>query len=153
MRYIEAPTEYEGSGPMLFLAGGVSDAENWQQCLLRLLPQGEYTVLNPRRFEFPVGDNIAEVQQIEWEVQHLRRATLAAFWFPPQTLCPIALFELGLCSASTRPIVVGTDPNYARRLDVEVHLRLDRPDLMIATTLESLATQVANHCELKDAFR
>ena len=153
MRYIEAPTEYEGSGPALFLAGGISDVENWQRSFLRMLPRGEYTVLNPRRVEFPVGDTAAENEQIEWEVRHLRRATLIAFWFPPQTLCPIALFELGVCSAIEKPIVVGADTNYARRFDVEAHLRLQRPDVTIANTLESLATRIANHCELKGALR
>lgn len=153
MRYIEAPVEYEGGGAALFLAGGISDAENWQQSFLRLLPQGEYTVLNPRRTEFPVGDTSAETEQIEWEVRHLRRATMVAFWFPPQTLCPIALFELGMCCASEKPLVVGADANYARRFDVEVHLRLERPNVVIANTLQSLAAQVVNHSELKDALR
>jgi Nucleoside 2-deoxyribosyltransferase like len=153
MQYIQAPTEYQGGGPVLFLAGGVSDAENWQGRFLRLLPRGEYTVLNPRRANFPVGGTSAETQQIEWEVRHLRRATIVAFWFPPQTLCPIALFELGMCCASGTPIVVGADANYARRFDVEVHLRLERPNVVIANTLHSLAAQVVNHSELKDALR
>ena len=153
MRYIEAPVEYEGGGAALFLAGGISDAENWQRCFLRLLPQGEYTVLNPRRTEFPVGDTSAEAQQIEWEVRHLRRATMAAFWFPPQTLCPIALFELGCAVRARSRLLLGADANYARRFDVEVHLRLERPNVVIANTLQSLATQVANHCELKEALR
>jgi hypothetical protein len=153
MQYIEAPTEYEGSGPALFLAGGVSDAENWQQRFLRLLPRGVYAVLNPRRVAFPAGDTAAETQQIEWEVRQLRRAALAAFWFPPQTLCPIALFELGGCCAADKPMVVGADPAYARRFDVEVHLRLQRHDVTIVNTLESMAAQVVGHRELRDAFR
>ncbi|HEX3600254.1 MAG TPA: nucleoside 2-deoxyribosyltransferase domain-containing protein [Lacipirellulaceae bacterium] len=151
MRYIEAPTEFEGNGPALFLAGGVSDVRNWQQTFVRLLPCGEYTLLNPRRAAFPVDDPTAEIQQIEWEVRYLNRATLMAFWFPPQTLCPLALFELGTCCASVMPMAVGVDPNYARRFDVEAHLRLQRPDVTIANTLESLATQVAKYLELKGA--
>lgn len=153
MNYIEAPTEYEGSEPALFLAGGVSDAENWQRRLLRLLPRGEYAVLNPRRVTFPADDTAAETQQIEWEVRHLRRAMLAVFWFPAHTLCPITLLELGACWAAEKPIVVGADVAYARRFDMEIHLRLQRPDVTIADTLELLATQVANCRELKDAFQ
>jgi hypothetical protein len=63
------------------------------------------------------------------------------------------MFELGACCAIEKPIVVGADRNYARRFDVDVHLRLQRPDVTIANTLESLAARVANHDELKEALR
>lgn len=149
MNYIEAPTEFPATGPSLFLAGGISDAENWQQQLLQLLPQGDYTVLNPRRTLFSGDDPAAAVEQIEWEFRHIRRASVVAFWFPPQTLCPIALFELGACSAAGAAIVVGTDANYARRDDVEVQLRLRRPEVAIAHCLLELAEQVAGRPELK----
>jgi hypothetical protein len=145
MRYIEAPAEYTGSGPALFLAGGISDAENWQQTLVGLLPRGEFVVLNPRRTRFPHGDLAAEAGQIEWEHRHLMRSDLVAFWFPPQTLCPIALFELGSCCAAGTSIVLGTHPDYARRFDVETHLRLRRPQAKIVQSLEELAEQVAKH--------
>ena len=114
MNYIEAPQEFDGAGPAVFLAGGISDAENWQAQLIRLLHGVDATILNPRRTHFPPNDLAESRRQIEWEARHLQQADLVAFWFPPQSLCPIALFELGICTASKVPMVVGTDPRYAR---------------------------------------
>lgn len=149
MRYIESPTEFDGSGPAVFLAGGISDAEDWQQRLVGMLPHGQFSVLNPRRAAFPADDQSAASEQIAWEHRHLQHATLVAFWFPPQTLCPIALFELGACCSAGTPIVVGTDPRYARRCDVETQLQLRRPEVEFTTRLERLAEQVTAHFESK----
>jgi len=149
MEYIEAPNVYEGNSPALFLAGGISDAENWQLKFIELIPYAEFAILNPRRASFPVGDPDAKVQQIEWEHRHMQRADLVAFWFPPQTLCPIALFELGACCAARKAMVVGTDPGYARRSDLETHLRLRRPDVRIVNSLEALAGQAVEHFQME----
>jgi hypothetical protein len=140
MRYYEAPIEYEEDAPAIFLAGGISDAEDWQQRLVRMLPKGDFAVLNPRRAKFPMGDPAAAAEQIEWEHRHLQRASVVVFWFPPQTLCPIALFELGACCAE-KSIVVGVDPGYARRADIEHQLRLRRPDVQVVYELEELAVR------------
>lgn len=85
----------------------------------------------------------AAAAQIEWEFRHLRRATAVLFWFPPETLCPIALFELGgRVQVREQALFVGTDPDYARKLDVEIQLRLARPEVAVATDLHTLAGQV-----------
>ena len=151
MNYIEAPNEYEGGGRAVFLAGGITGAENWQTQLIESLRDVNATVLNPRRKEFPMGDPAEGERQIEWEHRHLERADLFAFWFPPQTLCPIALFELGACCASGKPLVVGTAPTYARRFDVTVQLRLRRPDVRVLDSLEDLTRAVVEHPILRGA--
>ena len=75
--------------------------------------------------------------------RHLRRATAVLFWFPPETLCPIALFELGgRVTVPHQPLFVGTDPRYARRADVEIQLRLARPEIRVATDIHALVRQV-----------
>jgi hypothetical protein len=100
-------------------------------------------LLNPRRRNFPIDDPTAAGAQIAWEFRHLRRATAVLFWFPPETLCPIALFELGgRVMVSHQPLFVGTDPRYARRADVEIQLRLARPEVRVATDVVALAGQV-----------
>src|SRR5436190_14265698 len=100
MIYIEAPANFDGRGPAVFLAGGISDAQNWQAELVEQLRGLHVVILNPRRRQFPAGDSDASRKQIAWEHRHLRTASLVAFWFPPQTLCPIALFELGTCCSA-----------------------------------------------------
>jgi hypothetical protein len=142
MKYIEAPEEYTGRSPSVYLGGGISDCENWQGRMVELLAGVDLIVLNPRRANFPIDDPSAAREQIEWEFRHLRRATVKLFWFPPQTLCPITLFELGAWCATVAPLVVGADPAYQRREDVLIQLELARPDVRVLDRLEDLAEQV-----------
>lgn len=145
MNYIEAPNEYHGDDSFVFLAGGISDTENWQAEFLRRVEGHHLTVLNPRRKAFPMGDTEEGRRQIEWEWAYLKRADLVAFWFPPQTLCPIALFELGACCSAGVPLVVGSDRAYARRFDLEVQLGLRRPEVEVHESIETMAAQVVHH--------
>jgi hypothetical protein len=142
MKYIQAPDEYIGRSPSIYLGGGISDCENWQRRMVELLAGADLAVLNPRRASFPIDDPTAAREQIEWEFRHLRRATIKLFWFPPQTLCPITLFELGASCASDAPLVVGADPEYRRREDVVIQMELARPDVRVVDRLEDLADQV-----------
>jgi hypothetical protein len=147
MTYIEALAEYDGPGPSLFLAGGISGTFDWQADLVARLADLPLVILNPRRKNFPIDDPGAAPAQIEWEFRHIRRATAVLFWFPPETLCPIALYELGgRALVREQPLFVGTHPDYQRRLDVEVQLRLARPEVAIASDLAALAGQVRAWC-------
>jgi nicotinamidase/pyrazinamidase len=142
MHYVEAPADYEGPLPSIFLAGGISGCELWQPCVAEMLEGLAVAVVNPRRDDYPWHDPAAAEEQIRWEFEQLSRATACLFWFPPQTLCPIALYELGRWSAGSRPMFVGVHPDYQRRVDVEIQLGLARPEVSIVHTLEELAAQV-----------
>lgn len=143
MTYIEALTEYDGAEPSVFLAGGISGTFDWQADVIARLADLPLVLLNPRRRDFPMGDPAAAPAQIEWEFRHIRRATAVLFWFPPETLCPIALYELGgRALVREQPLFVGTHPEYKRRLDVEVQLKLARPDVAVVSDTNALARQV-----------
>jgi hypothetical protein len=143
MTYIEALTEYDGPEPSLFLAGGISGTVDWQAEIAHRLADLPLVILNPRRKNFPISDPAAAQAQIEWEFRHIRRATAVLFWFPPETLCPIALFELGGRSlVREQPLFVGTHPQYQRRLDVVVQLQLARSEVRVVSDLPALAEQV-----------
>ena len=143
MTYVAAPTEYLPDGrPSLFLAGGITGCGDWQWDFARRLEPTELVVFNPRRRHFPMDDPDAGGEQIRWEFRHLRRAAARLFWFPPATLCPIALYELGAWSIAPGPLFVGVDPDYARRFDVESQTGLVRPDVRVAHSLDELAGQV-----------
>lgn len=143
MTYIEAPDEYDGTGPSLFLAGGISGTHDWQADLSSLMAGLPLVLLNPRRRNFPMDDPTAAEGQIAWEFRHLRHATAVAFWFPPETLCPIALFELGGRIAEPKQaLFIGTHPGYQRRLDVQIQLKLARPEVILTSDIHTLAEQV-----------
>ncbi len=145
MKYIECPADSSGNGKSLFIAGGITGCSDWQAKFVKLLNKCDIALLNPRRKNFSMMLNLEE-EQITWEFEHLKKATVVSFWFPNETLCPIALYELGRESAGNRPIFIGIDPNYKRRKDVEIQIRLTRPDIRIVYSLEELAAQVRKWC-------
>ena len=113
--------------------------------MIRLLSATNYTLLNPRRKNFPIDDPNAGREQIVWEYHALHDANAILFWFPCETLCPIVLYELGAWSMTNKPLYVGVHPKYERRKDVEIQTELVRPDVRVVFSLERLAEQVQKH--------
>jgi hypothetical protein len=130
---------------VLFLAGGITGCPDWQAEIVdRLSDIEDLTILNPRRADFPIDDPSAAEAQITWEFRHLRQATLILFWFPKESICPIALYELGAWTVKPgfRQLLVGVDPEYSRRQDVVIQTRLVHPDLRIDSSVSGLVDSV-----------
>lgn len=147
MQYIESPKTYSlevtgNRSKSIFLAGGITNCPDWQQEMVQLLGKTDYTLLNPRRKNFPIDDPSAAPKQVTWEHYALRAAKEILFWFPYETLCPIVLYELGAWSMTEKPLYVGVHPKYKRCQDVEIQTGLIRPDVKIVYSLEALAEQV-----------
>jgi hypothetical protein len=134
--YIEAPREYDGDKPSLFLAGGITDCPDWQAEARHLLADAPIAVLNPRRAAFPIDDPSAAAGQVSWEFRHLRTADMVLFWFPAgRAVQPISLYELGAHAAAGKPIAVGADLAYPRRPDVVMQLGHVRPEVTVVDSL------------------
>jgi hypothetical protein len=152
MRHIRCPEEWRPGtdGEVgLFVAGGITGCEDWHTPFIELLrPCEKLAVLNPRRIDFDTNDPQMAKDQIAWEFRHFARADAASFWFPPETLCPITLFELGGClhrvNSAGEPmrVFVGVHPDYKRRIDLEEQIPLARPDVKINYTIRELAEDV-----------
>lgn len=140
--YVECPAEYEGGGPSVFLAGGITGCIDWQARMRELLDETELVLINPRRGSYDFGDPAAAEFQIDWEHRHLRRATSILFWFAAETVQPISLYELGAWSMTQKPLFLGVDPAYSRRNDVIIQTRLVRPEITVVDSLDQLAQQV-----------
>lgn len=143
--YVECPDEYYGLGPSLFLAGGITSCPDWQQEMRTLLDGSGLTLLNPRRagiVEIDWTDHARSHAQVEWEFRNLRKASAILFWFPAESICPIALYELGAWSMTPTPLFIGAHPNYPRRADIKLQTGLARPELIIHESLSSLARTV-----------
>ncbi|AJC54984.1 nucleoside 2-deoxyribosyltransferase domain-containing protein [Streptomyces sp. 769] len=142
-RYVEAPEEYTGPGPAIFLAGGIQECPDWQAEASAALADLDAVVLNPRRAAFPAHDPQAEEQQVAWESCHLHRATVVLFWFAASpSHQPIALYELGMMAAGAKPLAVGAEPGYARRNNVICQLQHARPALTVRTSLAETIADV-----------
>lgn len=151
MIHVQCPAEWHklengffgDLGKSLFLGGGITSCPLWQPVMVDLLKDTDLILLNPRRevFDIEANPNLPR-EQIEWEYRYLQSVTARMFWFPCETLCPITLFELGKY-LHTQDLFVGCHPNYGRRLDLEVQLRLARPGMPpIHLSLESLAEAI-----------
>jgi hypothetical protein len=152
MKYIECPENYEkelNSPVSLFIAGGITGCTNWQNKFIELLKDEDVVLLNPRRKIFSENDPSISEQQILWEHVYLKSADATSFWFTPETLCPITLFELGKQLSLNKPLFVGIHPEYARKKDLEIQVKLIRPDIKIVYDLESLSSQVKNWLKQK----
>jgi len=147
-KIIEAPKEYYGlyssRWPSLFLAGGITGCEDWQAQMLEKLKHETLIIYNPRRENFPIDDPSAAEVQICWEFDKLVRADIVSFWFSAGSLNPIVLYELGLHGNSMpgRPIAVGVEEKYSRKMDVYYQTALARPEVRIVTSLEDLAEEI-----------
>lgn len=146
MIYVEALDEWPTAGDRVsvFLAGGITDCEDWQSVAADLLSNTRLVVFNPRRANFPINDPSASRAQIEWEWRYLRRADRILFWFPASktSVCPIALYELGAWSMTNKRIAVGVEPGYLRAEDVRIQTELVRPDVKIHDNLKDLVDAV-----------
>ncbi len=153
MHYIEAPeqlpTIHRDRDRFLFLAGGITNCPDWQTEMVNRLTceEDDLFVLNPRRKNFPINDPKAALEQIKWEYEALMRAHAIVFWFSRGSLNPIVLFEygkeLGRNESMRRPLLVGCDPEYPRKQDVQIQTDLAFPDDMpIRESLEPLISDV-----------
>jgi Nucleoside 2-deoxyribosyltransferase like len=121
MEYVECPDDEATSlRPKLFLAGGITGCPDWQAEVVTALHDVAVCVFNPRRKHFDVNDKAATPQQIKWEYEKMRESTFLVFWFPAESLCPIALYELGRFNAlkPDSSVLIGTHPLYSRQEDV-----------------------------------
>jgi len=144
MRSIECPAVLEGNEKSLFIAGGISGCDNWQEEFINSLKDTDLTILNPRRNSFKADNLDIEEEQISWEFNHLKKVSAVSFWFPKETLCPITLYELGKQSVLSKPLFIGVHPEYKRKRDIEIQTRLIRPEIKIVYSLSDLVQQVRN---------
>ncbi len=144
MDHVKCPNVMKGKPPhSIFLGGGISGCPDWQEEMVKLLSDFHVLLVNPRRDEFDVSDKELSIQQIRWEHYHLANCHARLFWFPCETLCPITLFELGRFVGEPGPLFVGCHPEYKRKLDVEVQLRLYRQhDCKVSDSLPALANRI-----------
>jgi len=125
---------------VVFLGGGISDCPDWQSEMIAMLSgEEDLLLLNPRRSDFPMDIPSEAERQIRWEYEKLNFVGLDAivFWFPKETLCPIALYELGFQLGKMRfkweqknygvvspRLFIGMHPEYQRSNDVYIQTHL-----------------------------
>lgn len=103
MRIITAIEKYEKQeGDILvFLAGGITNCDNWQNSVIDRIKQEEFghnvVIANPRRESFPDTNNEKSFyKQVEWEFNMLEQANIFSVFFAnSESVQPITMYELG----------------------------------------------------------
>lgn len=126
-KIFKAPEKTGSSGrKSVFLAGSIEmdKAEDWQAKVSTALQDMEIDIYNPRRenwdasWEQSIEDKNFRTQ-VEWELDHLDKATAIFMYFDKKTKSPISLLELGLYATGGKLVVVCPD-EFWRKGNVEV---------------------------------
>lgn len=158
MDIITSPNIVELVKPSVFLAGGITNCPDWQKDFIDNFTNSfsirEVTIVNPRCEEWDdTRDNIeVSKEQISWEKNYLDVTTGVVFWFPKETLCPITLFELGGALYSRNIIAIGIDPEYQRKLDIEVQVGLVNKNIPIVYSVNDLVDETMEYFKNYKSF-
>lgn len=140
MKVVTAIEDYELSRDEIsvFLAGGITNCQEWQDKIISLLKDeidtDKLVVFNPRRKNFPIGDPSASYKQIDWEYRQLERMDIFSMYFAGgESDQPICMYELGrnIIRMQNRfpidwsnRIVVSVESDYKRKQDVLIQTDL-----------------------------
>lgn len=130
----------------VFLAGSIDmgAAVDWQQEVTDALSELPVAVFNPRRDDWDsswkqdISDDKFR-EQVEWEHDHMDKASVIAFYFDPKGQAPITLMELGMHCADGKAVVCCPE-GYWRRGNVQVLCA--RHNVPMVDTLEDLIEEV-----------
>jgi len=145
------PTWPDIKGASIFLAGSIEmgRAIEWQPAFTAALSHLPVTVFNPRRDDWDKSwtqdiSNPNFKAQVDWEMDHLKKADVIALFLQPGTMSPISLLELGL-HASHGKLVVCCPEGFWRRGNVQ--MVCFRHGIPLVETLEELTETVKQRLE------
>lgn len=141
----------------VFIAGGITNCENWQEKVISELKFEDITVFNPRRSSFDITDKNASVIQIAWEYDYLEQMDVFSMYFcNGESDQPICMYELGrniLRMQNRFPndwekrIVVSVESGYKRKQDVITQLSLCAKRLFVeSNATPELHAQYIKQC-------
>jgi hypothetical protein len=146
MQVFQPPQTIDMTGglPVLYLAGTIDPAVNWQATAIAALRPSPVLIANPRR-ERPNPAQDDSVVAARWRERHLIIADVALFWFVGDDPDPMSLVELGSQLDATTGLAIGAAPNWPRREALAARLRSEMPEL---TLFDSLDATIARAAEL-----
>lgn len=104
----------------VFLAGTIEmgNSPDWQSAVIERLADMDIVVANPRRESFDDFSKKELHHQINWELDHLHKASYVFMYLHPGTISPISLLELGVCLAKGKTVVLVCPDGYNRKDNV-----------------------------------
>lgn len=126
----------------VFLGGSIEmgRAIEWQKNIIKEFKDDEIMFFNPRRDDWNSKlkqsvDCPEFVEQVDWELKHLKLADIIVMVLDPNTTSPISLLEIGLHANSGNMIVCCPEGFYRKgNIDI-VGLTYDFP---VVTTIDGI---------------
>lgn len=150
---LKPPTKYvSDKRKTLFLAGSINMGKtvDWQKDLSNRLLK-EFTdlwIFNPRRDDW---DNSWEQdiknekfsEQVNWEIEHIDKATYLFFYFDKEHMSPISLYELGyVAKAKYLSPIVYCPKEYIRHGNIQIYASRDH--FRLFTNYEEAVAELTN---------
>jgi len=139
MKVITAPEYYVPTREeiTIFLAGGITDCENWQKEVidyLKSLPEentDKLVIFNPRRDKWPKSSDTEEIRrQINWEADYIRHADIFSMYFTntEKSDLQFCFYVLGRYAGvySRGKDIISYQEGFKRALDVEFQMSINR---------------------------
>ena len=163
-----APQRVRFDGHKVFLAGGITDCDNWQKVVINNLSDRlpkTFAVCNPRRDNFPIHIRGEADRQIAWEFDQLETCDIFSMFFAnSDSVQPICFYELGrnICRMQERfpndwwnRIVISCESGFKRVTDVLIQVRLaTKGNISVNTEFSATehANEIARLCERLSQF-
>jgi len=154
-RTITPPDIVEVDTPLIFLAGPIQGAPDWQSKAATIIHDSEPSIVvaSPRK-EYASGTFVYE-KQVDWETYYLRQAGksgVVAFWLanqitptPERAYAQTSRFELAEWKMRHQyervSLAVGIESGFGNERYIRRRFSQDNPDILIHTTLEALCHQ------------
>lgn len=149
-KIILPPNYVEISGPLIFLAGPIQGAKDWQAEAVKIINSNapEINVASPR-VEYKPGEGVYE-KQVDWETYHLRLAAKSGaimFWLAKEfehrhdrAYAQTSRFELGEWKVRHEcdgvKLVVGIEEGFTNARYIKRRLSQDCPDVKVFDSLK-----------------
>ena len=157
---IAAPEYVDVSTPIIFLAGPIQGAYDWQSDAIKLIQRNSpyLHIANPRRPGEAKG-NFSEKdygEQVDWETYYLRRAAkdgAIMFWLAKEfehkcerAYAQTSRFELGEWKIRHErdgiKLVIGIEEGFTNKRYITRRLSQDCPNINICSSLEETCNEV-----------
>jgi hypothetical protein len=151
-RFIQPPEIVETETPVIFLAGPIQGARDWQTDAAELIHtiDADITVASPRK-DYPEGTFVYE-RQVDWETHFLRQAGrngVIAFWLaaqavetPGRSYAQTTRFELAEWKMrhehDSVKLVIGIEEGFGNARYIRRRFSQDAPEVQITDSLEDL---------------
>lgn len=149
---LQPPEIIETDGPIIFLAGPIQGAPDWQSEAAKKIHylNSAIVVASPRR-DYPEGTFVYE-QQVDWETHYLRTAGklgAVTFWLANQTVdtpgrayAQTSRFELAEWKMrheyDDSKLTIGIEEGFGNARYIKRRFSQDCPDIKIADNLETM---------------